>query len=120
MDGLVNEAKVGEPRAKYTRSVERGLHDAPTVLNNVETWALVPGIIKDGAAAFASIGTKRSKGTKAFSLTGQVQRTGLVEVPMGTTLRQRITNASLCESRSGPSRTAASRFLPHRARLVNA
>ena len=84
------EGKVGEPRAKYTRSVERGLHDAPTVLNNVETWALVPGIIANGAASFASIGTKRSKGTKAFSLTGQVQRTGLVEVPMGTTLRQLI------------------------------
>ena len=84
------EGKVGEPRAKYTRSVERGLHDAPTVLNNVETWALVPGIVRDGAEAFAALGTKRSKGTKAFSLTGQVRRTGLVEVPMGTTLRQLI------------------------------
>jgi len=84
------EGKVGEPRAKYTRSVERGLYDAPTVLNNVETWALIPGIVRDGAEAFAAIGTKRSKGTKAFSLTGQVRRTGLVEVPMGTTLRQLI------------------------------
>ena len=84
------EGKVGEPRAKYTRSVERGLYDAPTVLNNVETWAMIPSIILDGADAFASIGTERSTGTKAFSLTGQVRRTGLVEVPMGTTLRQLI------------------------------
>lgn len=84
------EGKVGEPRAKYERSVARGLNDAPTVLNNVETWALVPALIRDGAASFASVGTSRSKGTKTFSLTGQVQRTGLVEVPMGTTLRQLV------------------------------
>jgi NADH-quinone oxidoreductase subunit F len=84
------EGKIGEPRAKYTRSVERGLHDAPTVLNNVETWALVPSIVLQGPDAFAAMGTKRSKGTKAFSLTGQVQRTGLIEVPMGTTLRHLI------------------------------
>ncbi|MCL2824847.1 MAG: 4Fe-4S binding protein [Polyangiaceae bacterium] len=84
------EGKVGEPRAKYTRSVERGLWDAPTVLNNVETWALIPGIVLGGAEQFASLGTKRSTGTKAFSLTGQVRRTGLVEVPMGTTLRQLV------------------------------
>jgi NADH:ubiquinone oxidoreductase subunit F (NADH-binding)/Pyruvate/2-oxoacid:ferredoxin oxidoreductase delta subunit len=84
------EGKVGEPRAKYTRSVERGLYDRPTVLNNVETWALVPGIVRDGPGWISSMGTARSKGTKAFSLVGQVQRTGLVEVPMGTTLRQLI------------------------------
>lgn len=84
------EGKVGEPRAKYVRSAERGLWDAPTVLNNVETWALVPHIIREGAAAFAAQGTARSKGTKAFSLTGAVRRTGLVEVPMGTTLRDLI------------------------------
>ena len=84
------EGKVGEPRAKYTRSVERGLHDAPTVLNNVETWAVIPGIVREGPEDFAAMGTKRSKGTKAFSLTGQVRRTGLVEVPMGTTLRELI------------------------------
>ena len=86
------EGKVGEPRAKYVRSAERGLHDAPTVLNNVETWALVPGIVgtADGAERFAAVGTESSSGTKAFSLSGQVLRTGLVEVPMGTTLRQLI------------------------------
>ena len=91
------EGKVGEPRAKYVRSAERGLYDSPTVLNNVETWALVPGIVRDGAQLsaptglqFAEVGTARSRGTKAFSLTGQVRRTGLVEVPMGTTLRRLI------------------------------
>lgn len=84
------EGKVGEPRAKYVRSVERGLYDSPTVLNNVETWALVPGIVFRGPQWLTSIGTKGSSGTKAFSLVGQVQRTGLVEVPMGTTLRQLI------------------------------
>jgi len=84
------EGKVGEPRAKYVRSAERGLYDAPTVLNNVETWALVPGIVLHGPAWLSSVGTARSKGTKVFSLVGQVQRTGLVEVPMGTTLRQLI------------------------------
>jgi NADH:ubiquinone oxidoreductase subunit F (NADH-binding) len=84
------EGKVGEPRAKYVRSVERGLHDRPTVLNNVETWALVPGIVREGPGFLADLGTERSKGTKVFSLVGQVQRTGLVEVPMGTTLRQLV------------------------------
>ncbi len=79
--------KVGEPRAKYIRSTERGLHDKPTVLNNVETFANVPLIIERGAEWFASIGTQRSKGTKAFALVGKVNNTGLVEVPMGTTLR---------------------------------
>ena len=84
------EGKVGEPRAKYVRSVERGLYDSPTVLNNVETWALVPGIISGGAEVFAALGTARSSGTKAFSLSGQIRRTGLVEVPMGTSLRKLI------------------------------
>jgi NADH-quinone oxidoreductase subunit F len=79
--------KVGEPRAKYIRSTERGLHDKPTVLNNVETFANVPLIVDRGAEWFASIGTRRSKGTKAFALVGKVNNTGLVEVPMGTTLR---------------------------------
>jgi len=84
------EGKVGEPRAKYVRSVERGLHDSPTVLNNVETWALVPYIVRRGPEAFRAVGTKGSPGTKAFSLCGQVRHTGLVEVPMGTTLRELI------------------------------
>jgi NADH:ubiquinone oxidoreductase subunit F (NADH-binding)/Pyruvate/2-oxoacid:ferredoxin oxidoreductase delta subunit len=84
------EGKVGEPRAKYVRSAERGLHDSPTVLNNVETWALVPAIVVEGPERFTAVGTDRSSGTKAFSLTGQVRRTGLVEVPMGTPLRRLI------------------------------
>lgn len=84
------EGKVGEPRAKYIRSVQRGLWDHPTVLNNVETLACVPYIMEKGSAAFASIGTEGSKGTKVFALVGKVKRTGLVEVPMGITLRELI------------------------------
>ena len=84
------EGKVGEPRAKYVRSVEKGLYDSPTVLNNVETWSLVPGIVLHGPEWLSSIGTRQSKGTKAFALVGQVRRTGLVEVPMGTTLRELV------------------------------
>ncbi len=79
---------VGEPRAKYIRSVLRGLHDRPTVLNNVESFATVPVIIDKGAKWFTSIGTPKSTGTKAFSLAGKVRNTGLVEVPMGITLRE--------------------------------
>ena len=84
------EGKVGEPRAKYIRSVQRGLWNQPTVLNNVETLANVPYIISRGGADFASVGTEKSKGTKVFALVGKVKRTGLVEVPMGTTLRELI------------------------------
>jgi len=84
------EGRVGEPRAKYIRSVQRGLWDQPTVLNNVETLANVPVIIVDGAEKFAELGTDGSKGTKVFALVGHVRRTGLVEVPMGTTLRDLI------------------------------
>ena len=82
------EGKIGEPRAKYVHTSERGLWESPTVLNNVETWASVPSIVTGGAAAFASVGTERSKGTKIFSLVGNVANTGLVEVPMGMTLRE--------------------------------
>ncbi len=82
------EGKPGEPRAKYVHTVEVGLHGKPTLLNNVETWANVPIIIARGADWFASIGTEKSKGTKVFSLVGKVQNTGLVEVPMGMTLRE--------------------------------
>ncbi len=82
------EGKVGEPRPKDVHTVEEGLWKRPSNLNNVETWANVPGIINQGASWFASIGTESSKGTKIFSLTGQVRNTGLVEVPMGTTLRK--------------------------------
>jgi NADH:ubiquinone oxidoreductase subunit F (NADH-binding)/(2Fe-2S) ferredoxin len=84
------EGRVGEPRAKYIHTVEVGLHNKPTVLNNVETWANVPVIIERGAQWFASIGTEHSKGTKVFSLAGRVNNTGLVEVPMGITLRELI------------------------------
>ena len=84
------EGKVGEPRAKYIRSVQRGLWDHPTVLNNVETLACVPYIMQKGGAEFASTGTETSKGTKVFALVGKVKRTGLVEVPMGITLRHLI------------------------------
>ncbi len=82
--------EVGEPRAKYVRSVVKGLHDEPTVLNNVETFASIPPILDKGADWFASIGTPKSTGTKAFSLVGKVRNTGLIEVPMGTTLREII------------------------------
>lgn len=84
------EGRVGEPRAKYIRSVQRGLWDHPTVLNNVETLANVPYILTHGGAAYAEYGTEGSKGTKVFALVGKVKRTGLVEVPMGATLRHLI------------------------------
>ena len=81
------EGEVGEPRAKHIHTVEAGLFDKPTNLNNVETWANVPHIVNQGAEWFGSIGTEGSKGTKIFSLVGKVNNTGLVEVPMGITLR---------------------------------
>ncbi len=82
--------EIGEPRAKYIHSVVRGLWDKPTVLNNVETFANIPLIINKGGEWFKSIGTDKSTGTKAFSLVGKVENTGLIEVPMGTTLREII------------------------------
>jgi len=84
------EGDVGEPGAKYVRSVERGLWDKPSNLNNVGTWANVPHIINRGWEWYTSIGTDGSKGTKIFSLVGKVNNTGLVEVPMGITLREII------------------------------
>jgi len=81
------EGNPGRPRAKYIHTVEKGFRNNPSNLNNVETWANVPVIIDKGADWYASIGTERSKGTKIFSLVGKVTNTGLVEVPMGTTLR---------------------------------
>lgn len=84
------EGKVGEPRVKYIRSVEKGLFNQPTVLNNVETLANVPYILLHGGNKFAKLGTAGSKGTKVFSLVGKVKRTGLVEVPMGATLRELV------------------------------
>ncbi len=84
------EGKPGRPRAKYVHTVEKGFRDQPSLLNNVETWANVPVVIRNGADWYAAIGTENSKGTKIFSLVGKVVNTGLVEVPMGTTLRQII------------------------------
>jgi NADH-quinone oxidoreductase subunit F len=81
------EGKPGRPRAKYVHTVEKGFRQSPSTLNNVETWANVPVIINRGADWYASIGTENSKGTKIFSLVGKVVNTGLVEVPMGTSLR---------------------------------
>lgn len=84
------EGNRGMPRVKPPRTVEKGLWEKPTVLNNVETYANVPGIILKGADWFKTIGTEGSPGTKTFSLTGSIENTGLIEVPMGTTLRHII------------------------------
>jgi NADH:ubiquinone oxidoreductase subunit F (NADH-binding)/NAD-dependent dihydropyrimidine dehydrogenase PreA subunit len=81
------EGKRGMPRIKPPRSTEAGLWGQPTVLNNVETFANVPSILRHGGRWFAELGTKGSKGTKVFALTGAVHNVGLIEVPMGTTLR---------------------------------
>jgi NADH:ubiquinone oxidoreductase subunit F (NADH-binding)/(2Fe-2S) ferredoxin/ferredoxin len=82
------EGQPGEPRPKHIHTVISGLYDKPTNLNNVETWANVPVIIDKGDQWYAGIGTEGSKGTKIFSLVGKVNNTGLVEVPMGITLRE--------------------------------
>lgn len=84
------EGKRGMPRVKPPRTVEQGLFAKPTVLNNVETYANVPMIIKNGADWYRSIGLPESPGTKAFALTGNVKNTGLIGVPMGITLREII------------------------------
>lgn len=84
------EGRVGEPRPKYVRSNIKGLWNRPSVLNNVETWANVPLIINNGAKWYTRIGTEGSKGTKIFSLVGKITNTGLVEVPMGMTVRDII------------------------------
>ena len=84
------EGRVGEPRPKYIRSNIKGLWEKPSVLNNVETWANVPLIINKGADWFTGYGTEGSKGTKIFSLVGKITNTGLVEVPMGMSLRDII------------------------------
>ncbi len=84
------EGKRGMPRVKPPRTVEHGLFDCPTVLNNVETFANVPEIIRLGKEAYLAIGPSDSPGTKAFALTGNIVNTGLIEVPMGTTLREII------------------------------
>jgi len=84
------EGKVGEPRAKYVHTVEKGLWNRPSDLNNVETWANIPLIVNKGADWYRTLGTEGSKGTKIFSLVGKINNTGLVEVPMGITLKEII------------------------------
>jgi NADH-quinone oxidoreductase subunit F len=84
------EGRLGEPRPRPPYPVERGLWGKPTDINNVKSWASVPLIINNGPEWFASIGTEHSKGTMIFSLVGKVRNTGLVEVPMGITLRRLI------------------------------
>ncbi len=84
------EGRVGEPTPRPPFPVQSGLWGKPTIINNVKTWASVPQIINRGADWYASIGTERSKGTMVFSLVGKINNTGLVEVPMGITLREMI------------------------------
>ncbi len=84
------EGQRGDPRPRPPYPAVRGLYDSPTVENNVETFANIPQIILNGAEWFASMGTEKSKGTKVFALGGKINNTGLVEIPMGTTLREII------------------------------
>ena len=84
------EGNRGEPRPRPPFPAQKGLFGKPTILNNVETWANIPQIILNGPEWFASMGTEKSKGTKVFALGGKIHNTGLVEVPMGTTLREII------------------------------
>jgi NADH:ubiquinone oxidoreductase subunit F (NADH-binding)/(2Fe-2S) ferredoxin len=84
------EGRLGEPRPRPPFPAQKGLFDCPTNINNVETWANVPVIIEKGAEWYASIGTEKSKGTKVFSVVGKINNTGLVEVPMGITLKEII------------------------------
>jgi NADH:ubiquinone oxidoreductase subunit F (NADH-binding)/NAD-dependent dihydropyrimidine dehydrogenase PreA subunit/(2Fe-2S) ferredoxin len=84
------EGKRGQPRAKPPFPVQKGLWGKPTIINNVETLANIPYIIRKGAAWYAAMGTEKSKGTKVFALTGKIQNSGLIEVPMGIPLREVI------------------------------
>jgi NADH:ubiquinone oxidoreductase subunit F (NADH-binding)/(2Fe-2S) ferredoxin/NAD-dependent dihydropyrimidine dehydrogenase PreA subunit len=84
------EGRIGNPRQRPPYPAQKGYMGMPTTINNVETWATVPNIIRRGAAWFASLGTETSKGTKIFSLVGKINNTGLVEVPMGISLRDVI------------------------------
>jgi NADP-reducing hydrogenase subunit HndC len=84
------EGKASEPRPKHVHTTDKGLWDRPSCLNNVKTWSMVSEIINRGADWFASIGTEKSKGTQVFSLSGKINNAGLVEVPMGTTIRELV------------------------------
>jgi len=88
------EGKVGEPRTKHIHTVVSGLHDCPTVLNNVETWGNVPAIFSMGVNNYTKMGTKGSKGTKVFSVVGNVMNNGLVEVPMGMSLNEIVNDVA--------------------------
>lgn len=81
------EGKIGEPRQRPPYPIQHGIRGLPTAINNVETWANIPVILRQGATEFAKVGTKDNSGTKIFSLVGKIKNTGLVEVPMGTTIR---------------------------------
>ena len=82
------EGKMGEPRQRPPYPIHKGIQNQPTVINNVETWANIPVIFRDGAEQFAKVGTENNSGTKIFSLVGKIKNTGLVEVPMGISIRQ--------------------------------
>lgn len=82
------EGRRGSPEFRPPFPAQQGFHNCPTLVNNTETFALVPWILRNGGAAFAELGTEKSKGTKVFSLAGKVERGGLIEVPMGCTIRQ--------------------------------
>ena len=84
------EGKRGEPRPRPPFPAQKGLFGKPSILNNVETYANIPQIILNGPEWFSSMGTEKSKGTKVFALGGKIHNTGLVEIPMGTTLREVI------------------------------
>jgi len=84
------EGKVGEPRQRPPYPIQKGVWGKPTIINNVETWANIPIIIQNGSADYNAIGTNTSKGTKIFSLVGKIKNTGLVEVPMGITIKEII------------------------------
>ncbi len=85
------EGKMGEPRQRPPYPVNKGIFGRPTLINNVETWANIPVIIRKGAKAYAKVGTAKNTGTKIFSLVGKIKNTGLVEVPMGMTIEEIIT-----------------------------
>jgi len=96
------EGKMGEPRQRPPFPVQRGIAGKPTGINNVETWANIPILIQEGAEAFAKVGTRNNTGTKIFSLVGKIRNTGLIEVPMGITIREIISDIG-----GGPSGKAA-------------
>jgi NADH-quinone oxidoreductase subunit F len=95
------EGKMGEPKQRPPFPVQKGIEGKPTAINNVETWANVPVVIRQGAASYAAVGTAGSSGTKIFSLVGKIRNTGLVEVPMGITIKEVVN-----EIGGGPSGSA--------------